>query len=122
LGFLLKSAPKTDYVVVSNDMGFDTVIKFWTERDKRVTRLTATKINAEYNKFKKSENGETETVPEQKTDLFDEQTPAPTVISVSRAGRGNACGRNMKTKINDNVPKKTENAESAEAEIVLVEQ
>jgi hypothetical protein len=122
LGYLLRSAGKTDYVVVSNDMGFDTVIRFWVEREKRVTRLTATKINAEYNKFKKSENGETETVPEQKTDLFDEQTPAPTVISVSRAGRGNACGRNMKTKIKDNVPEKTENAESAETEIVLVEQ
>ena len=98
LGYLLKSAPKTDYVVVSNDMGFDTVIKFWTERDKRVTRLTATKINFEYNKLKKSESGaEVDNVSAENDSA--ENIVAPKVISVSRSSRGSsAANRNRRVK------------------------
>ncbi len=98
LGFLLKSAPKTDYVVVSNDMGFDTVIKFWTERDKRVTRLTATKINFEYNKFKRSESGadcESSSAEIESAEDYD----APKVISVSiKSGNNNISVRNRRVK------------------------
>ncbi len=52
LGYLVNSTPDAEYVVVSNDMGFDTVVKFWTERELRVIRLNAARINAEYNKIK----------------------------------------------------------------------
>ena len=44
LGYLLKSASKTEYTIVSNDAGYDAVIKFWTERDYQVNRLTTEKI------------------------------------------------------------------------------
>lgn len=50
LGYMLRSASKTEYIIVSNDYGFDSVVKFWCERDRLVSRLTAAKINAEYNR------------------------------------------------------------------------
>ena len=44
LGYLLKSASKTEYTIVSNDAGYDAVTKFWSERDYQVNRLTTEKI------------------------------------------------------------------------------
>ena len=50
LGYMLRNASKTEYLIVSNDYGFDSVVKFWCDRDRRVSRLTAAKINTEYNR------------------------------------------------------------------------
>lgn len=44
LGYLLKTAAKTEYVIVSNDAGYDAVVKFWGDRDCNVTRLTTAMI------------------------------------------------------------------------------
>lgn len=38
LGYLLKAASKANYVIVSNDCGFDAVVKFWQERGMSVSR------------------------------------------------------------------------------------
>lgn len=48
LGFLLKSAPKSEYILFSNDNGFDAVVKFWTDRNIRISRLSVARIHNEY--------------------------------------------------------------------------
>ncbi len=40
LGYLLKSAGKTEYIIISNDMGYDCVIHFWKEQGYKVSRMT----------------------------------------------------------------------------------
>ena len=55
LGYLVKSSPKSEYIIVSNDMGFDAAVKFWTERKKNIIRLNAAKVNAEFYKKNNSE-------------------------------------------------------------------
>jgi hypothetical protein len=44
LGFLLKTAAKTEYVIVSNDTGYDSVIRFWNDRERLVSRLTSAQL------------------------------------------------------------------------------
>ncbi len=44
LGYLIKSAPKTDYIIVTNDTGYDAVVKFWTGRDMSVKRQTKSEL------------------------------------------------------------------------------
>lgn len=44
LGFLIKTAPKTEYIIVSNDSGYEAVIKFWKESGIKVSRLTVPQI------------------------------------------------------------------------------
>jgi hypothetical protein len=44
LGFLLKTAAKTEYVIVSNDTGYDSVIRFWNDRERSVSRLTSAQL------------------------------------------------------------------------------
>lgn len=39
LGYLMKTASKANYVIVSNDGGFDAVVKFWQERGMSVSRM-----------------------------------------------------------------------------------
>ena len=45
LGFLLKSTPKTDYVIISKDAGYDVVCKFWTELGYSVSRTTNVSVS-----------------------------------------------------------------------------
>lgn len=44
LGYLLKSAAKTNYVIISNDVGYDAVTKFWIEREYSVSRQNVNNI------------------------------------------------------------------------------
>lgn len=46
LGLLLKSAPKTDYVIVSKDTGYDPVCKFWGDQGYCVCRKTVSLLKA----------------------------------------------------------------------------
>lgn len=46
LGYLLKSAAKTEYTIISNDTGYDPVIKFWKERGYIVTRMTVSQLKS----------------------------------------------------------------------------
>lgn len=46
LGLLLKSAPKTDYVIVSKDTGYDPVCKFWGDLGYCVCRKTTALLKA----------------------------------------------------------------------------
>ena len=42
LGYLIKTAPKSEYIIVSNDTGFDSVVRFWSDRcRKSKSELTA---------------------------------------------------------------------------------
>lgn len=41
LGFLVKSAPKTQYCIFSKDTGYDALVSFWSEKGYSVQRLDA---------------------------------------------------------------------------------
>lgn len=41
LGFLIKSAPKTQYCIFSKDTGYDALVSFWSEKGYCVKRLDA---------------------------------------------------------------------------------
>ena len=45
LGFLIRSAPKTDYVIVSDDADYDPVIQFWNKQDVSVSRMTLRQLS-----------------------------------------------------------------------------
>lgn len=40
LGYLLRKSPLKEYVILSNDTGFDAVVYFWTGKGKKVSRLS----------------------------------------------------------------------------------
>ncbi len=44
LGYLIRSAPKTEYIIVSNDTGYDAVVKFWSSRETAVKRQTRSEL------------------------------------------------------------------------------
>jgi hypothetical protein len=44
LGYLLKTAAKTEYIIVSNDTGYDPAIRFWTDRERSVSRMTSKQL------------------------------------------------------------------------------
>lgn len=44
LGYLLKTAAKTDYIILSNDVGYDPVIKYWNDRGCSITRMTVSEL------------------------------------------------------------------------------
>ncbi len=46
LGYLIKSAPKTDYIIITNDTGYDAVVKFWNKREMSVTRKSKAEVLA----------------------------------------------------------------------------
>jgi len=46
LGYLIKTAPKTDYIIVTNDTGFDSVVKFWNQREMSVVRRSKSELTA----------------------------------------------------------------------------
>ena len=46
LGYLIKTAPKTEYIIVSNDTGFDSVVKFWCGRKTQVSRRSKSELTA----------------------------------------------------------------------------
>lgn len=46
LGYLLKSAPKTRYIIFSNDMGYDSVVQFWNGQGISVSRIGANELQS----------------------------------------------------------------------------
>lgn len=60
LGYLLKSAPKSEYILFTNDNGFDAVVKFWSDRNIRITRMSITRIHNEYLERHKAPEAEPE--------------------------------------------------------------
>ena len=38
LGFLMKTGAKTQYIIISNDTGYDAMIRFWSDRERNVLR------------------------------------------------------------------------------------
>ncbi len=45
LGYLIKGNENADYCIISDDSGYDAVLKFWEERKVNVTRKTAAQIS-----------------------------------------------------------------------------
>ena len=45
LGYLIKSNENADYCIISDDSGYDAVLKFWEGRDVDVTRKTAAQVS-----------------------------------------------------------------------------
>lgn len=46
LGYLIKTAPKSEYVIISNDTGYDSVVKFWCDREIEVSRRSKSELMA----------------------------------------------------------------------------
>ena len=46
LGYLIKTAPKTEYVIISNDTGYDAAVKFWRDREIEVCRRSKAELTA----------------------------------------------------------------------------
>ena len=46
LGYLIKTAPKSEYIIVSNDTGFDSVVRFWSDREIEVCRRSKSELTA----------------------------------------------------------------------------
>lgn len=44
LGYLIKTAPKSEYIIVSNDTGYDAVVKFWTDKEIEVSRKSKSEL------------------------------------------------------------------------------
>lgn len=47
LGYLLRRSPFREYVILSNDTGFDAVVYFWTGKGKNVSRLSTQALHGE---------------------------------------------------------------------------
>ena len=41
LGYLIKSNAKAEYIIISNDIGYDAVVRFWNAKDISVSRVKA---------------------------------------------------------------------------------
>ncbi len=50
LGYLIKTAPKTEYVIISNDTGYDAAVKFWRDREIEVCRKSKSELTAPKNR------------------------------------------------------------------------
>lgn len=57
LGYLIKTAPKTDYIIVTNDTGFDSVVKFWNQREMSVVRRSKSELTAPKEAAETGEDG-----------------------------------------------------------------
>lgn len=55
LGYLLRKSPLKEYVIISNDTGFDTVVYFWTGKGKKVSRLSTQALHGEEEKQPQSQ-------------------------------------------------------------------
>ena len=73
LGYLLKTAAKTEYIIVSNDTGYDAVIHFWTDRERKVCRLTS----AELIRRKQAAHAQKEEQPKPKPQPSSKKTTPP---------------------------------------------
>ncbi len=46
LGYLMKSAPKTRYIILSNDTGYDPMIHFWNAKSVKLSRLNSNDLES----------------------------------------------------------------------------
>lgn len=60
LGYLIKTAPKTEYVIISNDTGYDAAVKFWRDREIEVCRKSKSELTAP--KDKQGSDGDVKTL------------------------------------------------------------
>lgn len=45
MGYLMKTGIKTEYIIVSKDKGFDSILDFWKERGRNVSRISPMDIH-----------------------------------------------------------------------------
>lgn len=57
LGYLLCSAPKQTYIIVSNDTGFDAIVKYWQKKEYDVSRIRGKDCRKEVRKVVSCEEG-----------------------------------------------------------------
>ena len=85
LGWMIGEKPENEYIIVSNDNGFDAVIKYWGKKQRNVRRLKIADIK---NELKSDRERHTETEPVEiptRTDApegfpeFGEETASPFV-------------------------------------------
>ena len=77
LGYLIRNNENADYCIISDDSGYDAVIKFWEGRDVDVTRKTAFQVSGKQAKpVKKPLFGSKSRVKTQPTKQTDEKAAA----------------------------------------------
>lgn len=57
LGVYIGSHPKYEYIILSNDTGYDAVIKYWRKQGIRIVRLNTAAIRTQAEKADRSKNG-----------------------------------------------------------------
>ncbi len=78
LGYLIRDNENADYCIISDDSGYDAVIKFWEGRDVDVMRKTAAQISGKTVKsVKKSLFGVKKPKPAVKSEPKSENKPVP---------------------------------------------
>ncbi len=41
MGYHMKSSPKSQFIIISNDSGYDSVIQYWLDKERNITRMTS---------------------------------------------------------------------------------
>lgn len=67
LGYLLRKNPFKEYVILSNDTGFDAVVYFWTGKGKKVSRVSTSKPHGENTNLPRRKTVEHKRPDEKKT-------------------------------------------------------
>lgn len=84
LGYRISQEPKKEYVIVSNDTGYDVVVRYWEQRDCKVRRIRGTecetmvtRLKAENERYlgieRKAEKKSAERKPQQKAAIPEEK-------------------------------------------------
>lgn len=84
LGFLLREDSESEYVIVSNDMGFDAVVRYWAAKGMLVSRLSGKECYRKFGARKKQEEYLAVAVEEK------EQEDDATVVSLEIADEGHS--------------------------------
>ncbi len=76
LGYRLHENQECDYVIVSNDTGFDAVVRYWTQRKMPVSRLSGKDCYRQLNGKKKGAGEKAQPQESQETTAAQEMTAA----------------------------------------------
>lgn len=71
LGFLLRSAPKANYFIISNDNGYESICRFWGDQGYSVFRKTAAELISEHTTIKEESIEENIASPSSNTDTVE---------------------------------------------------
>ncbi|MDE6852344.1 MAG: hypothetical protein K2J67_07635 [Lachnospiraceae bacterium] len=85
LGYLIKSNARAEYIIISNDIGYDAVVRFWSEKEISVTRVKASVLQRSL-----QQNVDTEEVSQKTRQKTNRKTAAKQADSVEETKDSNA--------------------------------